>query len=223
MTHRRVLIGAFVALFVAGGAGAGDDLYKAAAGPMKVSQRDAEWKDGARERAVPVRIYEPRHEMKEGDAKVEEEKHPLIVFSHGMGGSRNGYPYIAEHLASYGYVVILPTHAGSDTEAIRKEVQERARERLDGGKANGGRPGAAAQALELMEANTSDPDNLKNRPLDISFVIDHALADETLSREIDSSRIGVAGHSFGAYTAMAVAGMLVDLPGMWITRSARSA
>ena len=34
-----------------------------------------------------------------------------------------------------------------------------------------------------------------------------------LSDKIDATRIGVAGHSMGSYTAEAVGGALVDLPG----------
>jgi predicted dienelactone hydrolase len=41
--------------------------------------------------------------------------HPLIVFSHGGGGSNRGYPGLAAHWASYGYVVIRPAH--NDTAA----------------------------------------------------------------------------------------------------------
>jgi predicted dienelactone hydrolase len=36
--------------------------------------------------------------------------HPLIVFSHGGGGSNRGYPGLAAHWASYGYVIIRPQH-----------------------------------------------------------------------------------------------------------------
>jgi predicted dienelactone hydrolase len=62
-----------------------------------------------------------------------------------------------------------------------------------------------------LAESTSDPENLKGRPDDISFVIDHALADSAL--HADPDRIAVAGHSFGAYTTLAIAGMTVNLPG----------
>jgi hypothetical protein len=52
-----------------------------------------------------------------------------------------------------------------------------------------------------------------NRPLDISFVIDSLPANEKALPEIgdrmDISRIGVAGHSLGAYTVVALAGAVI--------------
>jgi len=39
--------------------------------------------------------------------------HPLIIFSHGFGGSGRGYVGLSSHWASNGYVVIKPTHVAS--------------------------------------------------------------------------------------------------------------
>jgi platelet-activating factor acetylhydrolase len=38
------------------------------------------------------------------------ERWPTMIFSHGLGGSRNSYSYIAGSLASHGVVVICPEH-----------------------------------------------------------------------------------------------------------------
>ena len=42
--------------------------------------------------------------------------HPLIIYSHGFASNRNGGSYIAENLASHGYVVVAAdyplTHGG---------------------------------------------------------------------------------------------------------------
>jgi predicted dienelactone hydrolase len=46
----------------------------------------------------------------------------------------------------------------------------------------------------------------------VSFVLDHLAARPTWSERIDWERIAVAGHSFGAYTALALVGLTVDLP-----------
>ncbi|KAK4127756.1 PAF acetylhydrolase [Parathielavia appendiculata] len=35
---------------------------------------------------------------------------PTMIFSHGLGGNRNGYSYLAGSLASYGVVVVCPEH-----------------------------------------------------------------------------------------------------------------
>jgi predicted dienelactone hydrolase len=52
--------------------------------------------------------------------------------------------------------------------------------------------------------------NAVNRPHDVSFAIDRLLElnakEGPLKGRIDAQKIGIAGHSFGAYTAMAIAG-----------------
>jgi predicted dienelactone hydrolase len=61
----------------------------------------------------------------------------------------------------------------------------------------------------------SDPDIWVNRPHDISFVIDSLEQIETLAPalkgKLDRSRIGVGGHSYGAYTAEAIGGATVTV------------
>ncbi|KAK1244119.1 hypothetical protein MKX08_002257 [Trichoderma sp. CBMAI-0020] len=42
--------------------------------------------------------------------KTENKRWPTMIFSHGLGGSRNSYSYIAGSLASHGVVVICPEH-----------------------------------------------------------------------------------------------------------------
>ena len=63
---------------------AADDLYKPDRDPREVAKVDADWKDASRNREVPVRIYAPK-----AATDGTPEKLPLIVFSHGLGGSRN--------------------------------------------------------------------------------------------------------------------------------------
>jgi predicted dienelactone hydrolase len=110
---------------------------------------------------------------------------PLVVFSHGNGGVRFQSWFLMEALASHGFVVAAPDHAGNT-------------------------------ALDAI-AGTSDPVGVAatNRPRDVSFVIDQMLARDrdpanTLHRRIDERDIGVAGHSFGGFTALATAGGFVD-------------
>jgi len=166
------------------------DLYKAGGEAHGVRVVDAAWRDEARGRDVPVRMYVP-----EGEGEF-----PLIVFSHGLGASREMYGYFGRHMAESGYVVIAPTHHGSDTEALRAWVKENGY-----GKKNDEGEG-------WLQAGVSDPDNLRNRPRDVSFVIDRAGKVPELAGKVDLERIGVAGHSFGAYTSCAIGGMTVDLP-----------
>jgi predicted dienelactone hydrolase len=48
------------------------------------------------------------------------------------------------------------------------------------------------------------------RAVDLSAVIDALLDDKTFGNQIDHTRIGAAGHSFGGYTVIAVAGCVTD-------------
>jgi dienelactone hydrolase len=91
-----------------------------ALGPHGVGRVDLEWVDssrptaangdypGAPQRSLPVSLWYP--DGAHG-------RHPLVVYSHGFVSSRHGGTYLAEHLASYGYVVVAAdhplTHAGA--------------------------------------------------------------------------------------------------------------
>ena len=195
-------------------AAAAQDAYKASAGPWGVEIADETWRDAARDTGVEVRVYRPQaRPAAPGAARSEQVKHPLVVLSHGMGGSRIGYEYLASHWASHGYLVVVPTHAGSDTAAVREALRAQIREVVKGTGPNPDGLGAGLPGLNgVMSENTSSPENLRGRPRDVSFVITRIQESERYGPMIDGSRIAVAGHSFGAYTAMAVAGMLVDLP-----------
>src|SRR5262245_50577734 len=105
---------------------AAQEWYKSEPGRYAVVQEDLDWHDAARCRDVPVRVYaaqggggpaaQSHGEQPAPPAAVAPAiKFPVIVFSHGLGGSRANYGYVCEHLASQGYLVIVPTHHGSDT------------------------------------------------------------------------------------------------------------
>jgi len=160
--------------------------YKLAGGPFKVETALFDWTDAKRGRVVPVKIYIP------ADAPTPA---PLIVFSHGLGGSREGYAYLGSHWASHGLISLHIQHSGSDEEVWRDQT----------------RP------LQSMKRAAADPKNALYRAQDVRFVIDQM---ERLNREeggfknaVDLDKIGVAGHSFGAHTTLVAVGELFILPG----------
>ena len=51
---------------------------------------DFDWVDSTRSRAVPARLHWPT-------SIAPGSRVPLIVFSHGMGGSRRGYSYLGKY------------------------------------------------------------------------------------------------------------------------------
>lgn len=67
-------------------------------------QRDLTVKDAKRSREIPIRVYLPR----------EKTPAPIVLFSHGLGGSREGSAYLGNHWAARGYVAVFLQHPGSD-------------------------------------------------------------------------------------------------------------
>jgi predicted dienelactone hydrolase len=171
--------------------------YKAAPGPFAVATLVADWQDPARHVTVPVKLYYPKN-IADLPASA-----PLILFSHGLGGSREGYAFWADHWASHGYLVLLPTHVGSDTAALL---------------GRGNDAGPAGRGVMQAAAAAANAENAARRCQDISFLLDQAekinngtLPDPALAPfkgKIDLAHIGMAGHSFGAQTTLSVAGEL---------------
>jgi polyhydroxybutyrate depolymerase len=144
--------------------------------------------DPARNRKVPITVHAPSSGG----------PFPVIVVSHGAGGDRDTHFGQAQDLASHGYVVLCVEHVGSN------------RERLKAG---------GLRIMKTVEAMTRDSGEVLARPRDISFALDRAtewyVSHGKLKGKLDLARIGVMGHSFGAYTTMAVCGMRPALD--WLT------
>jgi predicted dienelactone hydrolase len=167
-------------LFAAAMTAAADSYDPLAVGKAKVRSESFEVRDVKGERTIPVRAYFP-----EAD-----EPAPVILFSHGLGGSRDNNPYLGNHWAKRGYAVVFIQHPGSDESVWKNE-----------------RP------LKRMAAMTAaaSGENFMDRNRDVPAVIDVL---ETWNREkghvleglLDLDHIGMSGHSFGAMTTQAVAG-----------------
>ena len=82
------------------------------AGPVVVSET---WQDAARNRAVPVLLRWP-------DAALHAGPRPVVMFSHGLGGTVDGGAVWGEAWAAAGFVVLHLQHAGSDLPAVRGAV-----------------------------------------------------------------------------------------------------
>jgi dienelactone hydrolase len=103
--------------------------------------------------------------------------HPLILFSHHSGGNRRSSSFLCDHLGSHGYVVAALDHS----EVVAPELKGKEDE-------------TAEQKTARVEAW------IANRVPDIRFLLDHLLGSEA---NLDPTQIGIVGHSFGGWTALA--------------------
>ncbi|HEY2093721.1 MAG TPA: hypothetical protein VGJ81_17750 [Thermoanaerobaculia bacterium] len=153
--------------------------------------------------------------------------YPVIVFSHGFGGSHTAYTPLTEYWAGHGYIVIKPAHADAGKLGpILEQRREERRAEMEKTRAEGrGRNSRkATTAGEQTTAAQQQPDSLAeaiwatqtpadwiNRAKDISLILDNLDTLEKkypeLERRMDTSKIAVSGHSYGAFTAMMIGGM----------------
>src|SRR5258707_2899102 len=165
-----------------------DQAYNLADGPYAVETIDHTIHDAKRNKDLPVRFLIPKSVG----------PFPVIVFSHGAGGSGQNYFPLTGFWATHGYVVIQPTH--NDSIALRKEKGEQ----------------VPASPRELVDEYRFNTDDWINRVRDITLIMD-SLNDlekrlPQLKGKMDQKRIGVGGHSYGAFTTQMIGGALLDMP-----------
>jgi dienelactone hydrolase len=123
-----------------------------------------------------------RSQMAVRNAAAEPGTYPLIVFSHPSGGGRRTATFLCTHLSSHGYVVAALDH--SETVAVE----------------------LAPKDVETIEQKTARRQAvIAERVPDIRFLLDHLLSGAAWDSEInlDPTQIGIVGHSFGGWTALA--------------------
>lgn len=168
-------LGMLVFASLAGAAPAGYDPLDA---PNATDTKTFVVQDTKRSRDLPLRVVLPKTA---GPA-------PVIVFSHGLGGSNKTCSYLGDQWAGRGYVVVFVQHPGSD-EGILKGSED---------------------PMQAMK-KAANAKNLILRLGDIHAVLDqleiwNSLPSHPLHGRLDLDKIGMAGHSFGALTTQGVSG-----------------
>ena len=170
--------------------------------PLNMSSAEVsfnEWivTDAVHARDIPIRVYLPAAASSSGVDRA-----PVVLFSHGLGGNREGSAFLGKHWAARGFVVVHLQHAGSD-DGVWKNTPPR-------------------QRMEAMR-NAASIQNYIARVQDVPAVLDQlekwnaAGSDHELKGRLDLQHIGMSGHSFGANTTQGVSGQRARLIGQRYT------
>ncbi|CAN5322085.1 acetylhydrolase [soil metagenome] len=156
---------------------AGEEAGVSSAAPIRTIT--GEWADPERKRTIPFKAYIPSS----GAGPF-----PVVIVSHGLGGTRDGISYLGKAFAAHGFISVHIQHPGSDDTLWRGN----------------------AHPFEAMRGATTNLEVIMNRPKDVSFVLNEIARRKGAGEEpwlnADMDRVAVAGHSYGAYTALASAG-----------------
>ena len=136
-------------------------------------------------RPVPIKIHYP-----DADGPF-----PLVIVSHGGGGTWDANVYQARHLAGHGYVVFCVEHVYSNADRVKFYMTRR---------------GGRMTFTQALIRTLTDPKVVLGRPKDVSFAIDRAIVwnrtNQELKGKINAGKVAVMGHSYGAYTTLVSCG-----------------
>jgi dienelactone hydrolase len=175
-------------------------------GRFPVAVRSFETRDEARNRLFPCEIWypaEPQHtgqdlapetqdcftprlrakEQRQSAVRNAAPRHgtyPLVIFSHHSSGHRRAATFLCTHLCSHGYIVAALDHSEVIAPGLaRPQVETEGQKKL------------RWQAV------------IDSRVPDVRFLADHLLDHWDSKARIDPASLGIVGHSFGAWTALA--------------------
>jgi predicted dienelactone hydrolase len=150
--------------------------------PAATQHQDQDLDPRTQDRFMPKPNGAEQKQMAVRDAASRQGVFPLVIFSHHSGGHRRTSTFLCIHLSSHGYVVAALDHS----ETIAPELARRNDE-----------------SEEQKKARWQSV--IESRVPDVRFLLDYLLYSNRRDPqvELDQSRIGIVGHSFGAWTALA--------------------
>ncbi|MGK7888416.1 MAG: alpha/beta hydrolase family protein [Leptolyngbyaceae cyanobacterium] len=159
---------------------------------LSVGDTDRATEDNAAsvtESGMTVEAYFPESLLMGGLMGIEPDAAPIILVSHGVGGDAEDFAPLAQHLASYGFVVVVPDHeqlAANEDDA----------------------PTSPLDRLRSQFSGAMNPVELVKRPLTLSAILDEMERLNELNPmfqgRLDLDNVGVIGHSLGGYTGLAM-------------------
>ncbi len=177
-------------------------------GSFPVGVRTVQSLDAARNRSFPCEIWYPAAAQHQGEDLVPEIQdivtappgsaprrqtavrnaaplagsYPAIIFSHHSGGHRYAATFLCTHLSSHGYIVAALDHSEVSAPELRAPQDETAEQK--------------AARIQTVIAS---------RVPDARFLLDLLLSETASGSDAqpDPRRIGIVGHSFGGWTALA--------------------
>ena len=124
--------------------------------------------------------------------------YPLLVFSHGYGGSGLGAVFLTESLAARGWIVVAPDHHDRHSAVRIRTGHKRDFDRLS----------FLLHALQIAGSCPDDRDAYLYRLNEMKLTLDGVLESKHFGKLIDRQRIAVGGHSFGGFTALGLCGTI---------------
>jgi predicted dienelactone hydrolase len=111
-------------------------------------------------------------------------KAPLVIFSHGFGGSNTQSKFIMQAMAQAGYLVVAPNH--HDAHCLRE--------------------GHFQPEVSWTKPAQWSETTYRDRHQDIVKLLQGLHSDPSWDKQIDWSKLALCGHSLGGYTVLGVAG-----------------
>ena len=149
----------------------------AAVEPLPIAITRGEWMDAKRDnRKVSYKVYCP--------TETAHAPFPVIIWSHGLGGSRDGAGFISRFIAAHGYIIVHIQHPGTDSTLWE------------------GKPG---HPWDVIRATHIPRSATLQRFKDVPFALSKLSSLECASF-MDMTRVGMSGHSFGGMTTQVMAG-----------------
>ncbi len=156
----------------------------AKAGSFAVSNQVIKHFDISRKRRFTTKLYIPKTDPAV-TAKI-----PLVIVATGMGLNQDFMAFLANHLASHGFAVGVPE--AIDSNDVRQKDFFLGR--------------------KPVSAGNFDVSEYVNRPLDITYILNELdqLNSTKFQDRLDVKQVGIVSYSFGAVSALSLAGAKFD-------------